>query len=67
MKKHYEKFGYRKTENDLSPKAYALLNKMYELILKSGLTIGEIRLACSMLRSRVEKAVSESVVGGEEE
>lgn len=65
MKKHYERTSFRKTENDLSPKAYALLNKMYEPILKSELTVGEIRLVCSLLRNRVEKAVAESVVGSE--
>ena len=65
---YHKKTFYRKpTEDDLSPKAYSLLQKMYEMTIKSGLALREIRLVCKFLRIKVEKLVAECAVGGRED
>lgn len=66
MKKTYKPMAYRKTEDDLSQKAYALLNQMFKLVCSSGLKVGEVRLVCVLLRGRIEKIISESTMGDEE-
>lgn len=65
---YYKKSGYRKpTEDDLSPKAYRLLNDAYAKFVESGLKLSEIRLVCNLLRWKIEKTVADCAIGGRED
>lgn len=54
-------------QDDLSPKAYKLVNDMYGMVISSGLKLKEIRMVCVMLRKKIEDTVAECVVGGRED
>lgn len=61
-KRYKQKFA----QNDLSPKAYELVNDMYGMAISSGLKLKEIRMVCVMLRKKIEDTVAECAVGGRE-
>lgn len=61
-KRYKQKFA----QNDLSPKAYELVNDMYGMAISSGLKLKEIRMVCVMLRKKIENTVAECAVGGRE-
>ncbi len=54
------------TQDDLSPKAYKLVNDMYGMAISSGLKLKEIRMVCVMLHKKIEDTVAECAVGGRE-
>ena len=54
-------------QDDLSPKAYKLVNDMYGMAISSGLKLKEIRMICVMLRNKIEDTVAECAVGGRED
>lgn len=53
-------------QDDMSPKAYELVNDMYGMAISSGLKLKEIRMVCVMLRKKIEYTVAECAVGGRE-
>ena len=53
--------------DDMSPKAYELVNDMYGMVISSGLKLKEIRMVCVMLRKKIENSVAECAVGGRED
>ena len=55
------------TQDDLSPKAYELVNDMYGMVISSGLKLKEIRMVCVMMRKKIEDTVAECAVGGRED
>lgn len=61
-KRYKQKFA----QNDLSPKAYELVNDMYGMAISSGLKLKETRMVCVMLRKKIEDTVAECAVGGRE-
>lgn len=61
-KRYKQKFA----QNDLSPKAYELVNDMYGMAISFGLKLKEIRMVCVMLRKKIEDTVAECAVGGRE-
>lgn len=61
-KRYKQKFA----QNDMSPKAYELVNDMYGMVISSGLKLKEIRMVCVMLRKKIENTVAECAVGGRE-
>lgn len=65
----YKSKGYKRkpTQDDLSPKAYKLVNDMYGMTISSGLKLKEIRMVCVMLRNKIEETVAECAVGGRED
>lgn len=62
-----KRYKQRLTQDDLSPKAYKLMNDMYGMAIKSGLKLKEIRMVCVMLREKIEETVGDCAVGGWED
>lgn len=65
----YKSKGYKRklAQDDLSTKAYKLMNDMYGMAISSGLKLKEIRMVCVMLRKKIEDTVTECAVGGRED
>lgn len=62
-----KRYKQKLVRDDLSPKAYELVNDMYGMVIRSGLKLKEIRMVCVMLRKKIEYIVAECAVGGREE
>lgn len=62
-----KRYKQKLEQDDLSPKAYKLVNDMYGMVISSGLKLKEIRMVCAMLRKKVEDTVVECAVGGRED
>ena len=64
----YKNKAYKRklAQDDLSPKAYKLVNDMYGMVISSGLKPKEIRMVCVMLHKKIEDTVAECAVGGRE-
>jgi hypothetical protein len=62
-----KRYKQKLVRDDLSPKAYELVNDMYGMVIRSGLKLKEIRMVCVMLRKKIEYTVAECAVGGREE
>lgn len=65
----YKNKAYKRklAQDDLSPKAYKLVNDMYGMVISSGLKLKEIRMVCVMLHKKIEDTVAECAVGGRED
>lgn len=61
-----KRYKQKLARDDLSPKAYKLVNDMYGMAISSGLKLKEIRMVCVMLRKKIEDTVAEYAVGGRE-
>ena len=61
-----KRYKQKLVQDDLSPKAYKLVNDMYGMVISSGLKLKEIRMVCVMLRKKIENTVAECAVGGRE-
>ena len=61
-----KRYKQKLARNDLSTKAYELVNDMYGVVISSGLKLKEIRMVCVMLRKKIEDTVAECAVGGRE-
>ena len=61
-----KRYKQKLARDDLSPKAYELVNDMYGMVICSGLKLKEIRMVCVMLRKKIENTVAECAVGGRE-
>lgn len=64
---YYKKHYHKMTEEILTPKAKNLLNKMLDLVYDAGISVREVRLVCSLLRTKVKKNVEGCAFGGREE
>lgn len=64
---YYKKHFHKPTENDLTPKAYSLLGKLFDTIFDAGLSVGEIRLVLLLLRDKIEDTIKGCAFGGTEE
>lgn len=62
-----KRYKQKLARNDLSTKAYELVNDMYGVVISSGLKLKEIRMVCVMLRKKIEDTVAECAVGGRED
>lgn len=62
-----KKYKQRIVQDDLSPRAYKLMNDMYGMAVNSGLKLKEIRMVCVMLRRKIEETVENCAVGGRED
>lgn len=62
-----KRYKQKLVQDDLSPKAYKLVNDMYGMVISSGLKLKEIRMVCVMLRNKIEDSVAECAVGGRED
>lgn len=62
-----KRYKQKLERDDLSPKAYELVNDMYGMVISSGLKLKEIRMVCAMLRKKIEDTVAECAVGGRED
>lgn len=62
-----KRYKQKLVQDDLSPKAYKLVNDMYGMVISSGLKLKEIRMVCVMLRKKIEDTVAECAVGGRED
>ena len=62
----YKRYKQKLEQDDLSPKAYKLVNDMYGMVISPGLKLKEIRMVCVMLRKKIEDTVAECAVGGRE-
>lgn len=62
-----KRYKQKLVRDDLSPKAYELVNDMYGMVIRSGLKLKEIRMVCVMLRKKIEETVAECAVGGRED
>lgn len=62
-----KRYKQKLEQDDLSPKAYKLVNDMYGMVISSGLKLKEIRMVCAMLRKKIEDTVAECAVGGRED
>lgn len=62
-----KRYKQKLARDDLSPKAYELVNDMYGMTISSGLKLKEIRRVCVMLRKKIEETVAECAVGGRED
>ena len=62
-----KRYKQKLAQDDLSPKAYKLMNDMYGMAISSGLKLKEIRMVCVMLRKKIEDTVAECAVGGRED
>lgn len=62
-----KRYKQKLVRDDLSPKAYELVNDMYGMVIRSGLKLKEIRMVCEMLRKKIEYTVAECAVGGRED
>lgn len=62
-----KRYKQKLVRDDLSPKAYELVNDMYGMVIRSGLKLKEIRMVCVMLRKKIEDTVAECAVGGRED
>lgn len=61
-----KRYKQKLARDDMSPKAYELVNDMYGMVISSGLKLKEIRMGCVMLRKKIENTVAECAVGGRE-
>lgn len=64
---YYKKTYHKLTEEDLTPKAQSLLTKLFNLVFESGISVREVRLVCSLLRTKVEDTVAGCAFGDREE
>ncbi len=64
---YYKKHYHKMTEEILTPKANGLLNKLFNLVFESGVSVREVRLVCSLLRAKVEDTVAGCEFGGRED
>lgn len=62
-----KRYKQKLARDDMSPKAYELVNDMYVMVISSGLKLKEIRMVCVMLRKKIEETVAECAVGGRED
>lgn len=62
-----KRYKQKLARDDLSPKAYKLVNDMYGMAISFGLKLKEIRMVCVMLRKKIEDTVAECAVGGRED
>lgn len=62
-----KRYNQKLARDDLSPKAYELVNDMYGMVISSGLKLKEIHMVCVMLRKKIEETVAECAVGGRED
>ena len=62
-----KRYKQKLARDDMSPKAYELVNDMYGMVIRSGLKLKEIRMVCEMLRKKIEYTVAECAVGGRED
>lgn len=61
-----KRYKQKLARDDMSPKAYELVNDMYGMVISSGLKLKETRMVCVMLRKKIEDTVAECAVGGRE-
>lgn len=61
-----KRYKQKLARDDMSSKAYELVNDMYGMVISSGLKLKEIRMVCVMLRKKIENTVAECAVGGRE-
>lgn len=62
-----KRYKQKLARDDMSPKAYELVNDMYGMVISPGLKLKEIRMVCVMLRKKIEDTVAECAVGGRED